>query len=258
MFDYAAVPPLRELGAWFGLIGLILALGCDPGPEPGPSPADVALREDMAQADLVDQGPTQMEPPDAAPDASANVDMFAAADMSPAAPDLAVEADMSSGACEPVLGVPEPLPVCATESPCVGMREQDITTASDPPSCQGSRPGTLRFRDGPPRTWEDAGGVTRYACVYTPAEATSSAPRPLLVWLHGGDDDADSAYDGTTLRARAEDVALSGDEAQPGFVLASVQGRNLEWEELSGLSVHAGAPGHQARMLEYLSQFSAR
>jgi len=59
---------------------------------------------------------------------------------------------------------------------CGPFGDSPQTVVSDPvPICLG---GT---RLGP---WNDSDSTPRYACLYTPAAASSSNPLPMLVWLH--------------------------------------------------------------------------
>jgi poly(3-hydroxybutyrate) depolymerase len=69
------------------------------------------------------------------------------------------------------------LPRCAiAASGCTPFGNPPQTLISDPvPLCVG---GT---RLGP---WNDSNGTARYACLYTPASASTKNPLPLLVWIH--------------------------------------------------------------------------
>lgn len=138
-------------------------------------------------------------------------------------------------ACDPAVGLSDPLAVCSEASPCtrliVSAGSTPITTPSDVPTCVASaeRGG---YDDGAPQTWIDADGNTRYACVYVPPTASASARVPLVVFWHGAGSHADDAYTGTSLRGRAPSYDLSGDAARAGFALVSIQGRNLHWPTL--------------------------
>ena len=83
------------------------------------------------------------------------------------------------------------------------------------------------FSDGPPMTWTDTNGDTRYACVHVPSSASAVAKVPLLVFLHGSHGGADDLYNATSLRSKADTFVLSTVAGRLGFVIASVQGRNL-------------------------------
>ncbi len=136
--------------------------------------------------------------------------------------------------CNPTTGLAAPLKVCSPDDPCVGpapeLTRTPITTASVKPACHTTAAGAPAFDDGPPLEWTDPAGVVRYACLYRPPSASPAAPRPLVVWLHGGGGGlADGVYNHTTLRAKAESFDLTGDCRRPGFFLLSVQGRNLHY-----------------------------
>lgn len=140
----------------------------------------------------------------------------------------AKEACHEDAGCHPELGTLSPFPVCSAAEPCTEAREP-VTTASDVPAC-----GRFWLSDGPPLTWTDSNGLERYSCVFTPSDAGPINRRPLIIWLHGGYDDADSVYDATNFRAHAEDYVF--ENGRVGFVLASVQGRNLRWAEYTGVN----------------------
>jgi poly(3-hydroxybutyrate) depolymerase len=73
-------------------------------------------------------------------------------------------------------------------------------------------------------------GFTRHACIYRPSGASTTSKRPLILWFHpGGDGSADLAGSETGLLAKAESYDLTGDPTRPGFILVSVQGRNLRF-----------------------------
>ncbi|MBI5895554.1 MAG: hypothetical protein HZB24_05950, partial [Desulfobacterales bacterium] len=73
-------------------------------------------------------------------------------------------------------------------------------------------------------------GFTRHACIYRPSGASATSKRPLILWFHpGGEGSADLAGSEAGLLAKAESYDLTGDTARPGFVLVSVQGRNLRY-----------------------------
>lgn len=151
--------------------------------------------------------------------------------------DVGSEADASTAsyACDPSVGLVEPLAVCSASEPCTRLiataGSTPITTPSEVPTCTASaaRGG---FSDGAPRTYVDADGVTRYACVYVPPSATSTTRVPLVLFWHGAGAHADDVYTGTSLRMRAPSYDLTGDAARTGFALVSIQGRNLHWPTL--------------------------
>ena len=140
--------------------------------------------------------------------------------------------------CNPTTGLDAPLPVCTPEFPCTNVARElgqsVLTTSSERPVCRTSsnaqQAGRLPFDDGEPLEWTDPAGVPRYACLFWPPGASPASPRPLVVFLHGGGaGTASTVYDFTSLRAKAESYDLSGDPARSGFVLLSIQGRNLHY-----------------------------
>lgn len=130
-------------------------------------------------------------------------------------------------------GAPAPLAVCTQANPCTRPAKElnvsEITQPSSVPVCRTTAPGRAIYDDGAPRRAVDADGVDRYACWYRPSGASASAPRPLVIFLHGGGGgNAGDVYNFTSLRTKAESYIL-GDVARPGFFLVSVQGRNLHY-----------------------------
>jgi predicted esterase len=134
--------------------------------------------------------------------------------------------------CEGRTGLPSPLPVCTRASPCADLKHATVDEPEQPPpSCSPKRGKSFQAYDGPPLTWNDpsSGVSTQRACVYRPPGASPSKPRALLVFLHGSGGNADHMYDLTELREKAETSSLSGGSGDPGFFLASAQGRNLHF-----------------------------
>lgn len=115
----------------------------------------------------------------------------------------------------------------APASPCLHQKGHEVVTASDRPRCAVSVRHRRRVDDGSPYEWRDAQGTPRYACYYVPAGASRVSPRPLLIWLHGGEGSAEDLYNHTSLREKAHSFALGGGER--GFVLVAVQGRNIHY-----------------------------
>jgi len=136
-------------------------------------------------------------------------------------------------ACGPSIGATEPLPLCTAADPCVELPSTDdrdeIVEAWDAPTCTTTDPDRPAFDDGPAAQWTDTDGVVRSSCLFAPDGAGPDSRRPLVVFLHGAFGSADNLYDATSLRSKAPDFDLSGDSSRPGFVLLSVQGRNLHW-----------------------------
>jgi poly(3-hydroxybutyrate) depolymerase len=104
--------------------------------------------------------------------------------------------------------------------------EAQCTAYGDPPAtlianivplCTG---GT---RLGP---WNDADGTPRYACLYEPEAASSSAPLPMLVFIHPSLVTADSLWESTNLLDYIDTYDLSGVASRPGFIILAPEGRD--------------------------------
>jgi poly(3-hydroxybutyrate) depolymerase len=135
------------------------------------------------------------------------------------------------GDCNPVSGFGAPLPTCSAADPCdrpLDPARGRITRPTEVPRCRTTNPAYPPFDDGAPSRRAGIDGTARYACAYAPPDAATT-PRPLLLFFHGSSGTADAVYDATLLRQKAETYDLSGDPRAPGFVLVSVQGRNLHW-----------------------------
>jgi poly(3-hydroxybutyrate) depolymerase len=138
--------------------------------------------------------------------------------------------------CNGKTGLPSPLPVCTKDAPCTNLKREKITEPEQPaPACAPKKSRSFAAHDGPPLTWSDpaSGAASRQACAYKPPRATAAEPRPLLVFVHGSEGNADSVYDMTELRAKAETFPLGGSAAAPGFFFASMHGRNLHFRGTS-------------------------
>ncbi len=135
--------------------------------------------------------------------------------------------------CTSDVGVVEPLASCSEAAPCTEVSSTDdrtsIDQASEVPLCASTEEDRPAFDDGPPELWTDPDGVVRATCRYTPDGAGPDSLRPLVVFMHGAFGSADDVYDFTSLRTKAPLFDLTGDGDRPGFVLLSVQGRNLHW-----------------------------
>jgi predicted esterase len=81
-------------------------------------------------------------------------------------------------------------------------------------------PGCFRGQTLGP--WRDSDGTDRYACIYDYVSAQSTAPVPLVVFLHGSLASADSTLV-TGLIEKSRMADLGG--AQPGFILLAPEGR---------------------------------
>ncbi len=144
-------------------------------------------------------------------------------------------ADTVNFTCDGATGLTAPAPVCSVSQPCenANIFNKDsntystatVTTASDTPLCRTTSSTLPYYNDGNPYLWTDDEGVSRYTCVFYPS--TSTAKLPALIYFHGGWGEAADVYDYTLLRDKAVSSSLSPSTA--GFILASVQGRNLNW-----------------------------
>lgn len=130
--------------------------------------------------------------------------------------------------CNSSTGLRAPLPACSSNAPCtrlaaeLGVAPPPITTPTITPTCDAGA-WDERFT-------QTVLGFTRHACIHRPPGASSLSKRSLVVWFHpGGNSPADLAETETGLIAKADSFDLTGDMARPGFILASVQGRNLHF-----------------------------
>ncbi len=127
--------------------------------------------------------------------------------------------------CAAATGLSAPLPTCTPATPCTRVAPelsvQSIETPTETPNC--AAPWS-------PRYTHSALGFTRHACIYRPPGASAASKRPLMLWFHpGGEGSADLAGSEAGLLAKASSYDLTGDAARPGFILVSVQGRNLRF-----------------------------
>jgi dienelactone hydrolase len=146
--------------------------------------------------------------------------------------------DLDCPSCDPAVGVSAPLPVCSVQRPCEHVLNlppyngETLTTSIDVPTCHTTdtdRIGLgLAYDDGAPKTWVDEDGLTRYHCEYR-GNATALAPRPLVIFVPGSGGNAANAYDYTRLREKAITYDLNSSLLRHGFVLVSIQARNLHW-----------------------------
>jgi predicted esterase len=96
------------------------------------------------------------------------------------------------------------------------------------PACKTVNASRPFYDDSPPLTWNDSvSGLTRAACVFRP---DAGSPLPLVLFFHGSTATADKVYDHTSLRTKASSFPL-GAGGTAGFVLASVEGRNIHWPD---------------------------
>lgn len=136
--------------------------------------------------------------------------------------------------CNPVTGLDAPLSTCdqvLCDRPATELGVDVVRGGTIVPLCRTeSRWGRPLFNDGPPLRFDQLPGVERSACHFEPPGTSPASPRPLVIFFHGGGGgSADDVYNHTSLRSKAVSFDLSGDPARPGFVLLSVQGRNLRY-----------------------------
>lgn len=160
--------------------------------------------------------------------------------------------------CDGVTGLCEGPQPCTPQRPCTEGIAGAVIEVSDPLEALPERCATVRwwrpeYDDGAPLTWVDEEtGLTRAACGYRHPDAEPSAPRPLLVYLHGSGGAANAIYDSSYLRDKAVSYDLSGDPARPGFHLLAHQGL---YQDVPG-STHA-APRLTLMLRDFDSPSSA-
>lgn len=133
--------------------------------------------------------------------------------------------------CNPMTGLPSALPVCTPSSPCTNLLHETITSPEQPPpTCAPKHARSFQAHDGPPLAWSDpsSGVATRHACVFRPRRSGATRA-PLVIFVHGSGGDADNVYDMTDLRRRAETSTIGAPGSEPGFLFASMHGRNLHF-----------------------------
>lgn len=153
-----------------------------------------------------------------------------------------VDDDKGGGICIEGVGLSHPSPTCSTDDVCTDLVPTyamfdppiaHIDTASDEPSCGTSQRGLSfgrpSYNDGAARQWKDADGIIRYWCEVRPMGTSIASPRPLVIWVTGSGGNASTLYDATSLRGKQQTFDISGDPARPGFILVSIQPRNLHW-----------------------------
>lgn len=152
------------------------------------------------------------------------------------------DGDHVDSICNPGIGLKHSSQICTINDICTDLIPSYaiynpaityIDTASDEPYCGTSELGTTlgrpNYYDGVARKWKDAEGVDRYWCETRPAGTSSASPRPLVIWITGSGGGAGVVYDKTSLRTKQQSFDLTGDPERPGFILVSIQPRNLHW-----------------------------
>ncbi len=135
--------------------------------------------------------------------------------------------------CDPAIGMVAPLPTCYPERVCErvlpipGRDLEPIEVPTRIPLCATSPFNDHHgpWRDEGPRHFTDRDFLTRRYCVRN--DDAEAGPMPLVLFFHGTSGGANDVYDHTHLPQKADTYDLGGPE--PGFVLLSVQGRNLHW-----------------------------
>jgi poly(3-hydroxybutyrate) depolymerase len=133
-------------------------------------------------------------------------------------------------------GLCAPLSTCSVAAPCDDAAADASVSASETiPNCatkQNDQPPRPQYTD-PRFTWiNPLSGEARTACVYSP---DGGQQLPLVVFFHGSLASADMVYDDTSLRTKAMSFPLG---TTTGFVLASVQGRNIHWPDTHNEGTH--------------------
>jgi hypothetical protein len=121
--------------------------------------------------------------------------------------------------CDPTIGSIAPAPVCAPDLSCVDLPPTyafldppvfRIATPSDQPvRVTGDRElGLSRpaYDDGPPKTWIDDDGVTRFRCEALPSGTMPPSGWPLVVWMPGSGGHAASLYEYDVVARKGADL----------------------------------------------------
>lgn len=142
---------------------------------------------------------------------------------------------VASSSCNSSTGLREPLPECSPETPCTRVASElgvpMINTSEVIPACDS-------------QSWDErltltVMGASRHACIIRPSQASSISRRPLVVWFHpGGAGSADTVELETQLLSKAPVFDLTNDVSNPGFILLSIQGRNLRFPTASPRDGH--------------------
>ncbi|MBS2015926.1 MAG: hypothetical protein JST00_23765 [Deltaproteobacteria bacterium] len=181
------------------------------------SPTGIALGTILSIAACSSKEEIAPEPPPTATDAGAD----AALEPEGAPPVDAGNDVTAADVCSPSLGLSRPLPACSNETPCdrpaPELKGEILRVASTPPTC----PSAMQLDTS------DVAGFRRYACIRSPASATTATKRPLVLWFHPGGEGADNVAE-TQLVSRAATYEL-GAPGDQGFHLVVVQGRNLRF-----------------------------
>ena len=144
--------------------------------------------------------------------------------------------------CIPDSGLENPINECSVEEPCINLL--GLYSLSNPPTtklegrsqlsqCKTLLSSTIRgykyFDDGPPKSIYLGVGDVRQWCEFRPSYISFDNPKPLVIFFTGSGGSALTVYNSTSLRDKAQNSILSTDVNNKGFVLMSVQARNLHW-----------------------------
>lgn len=153
-------------------------------------------------------------------------------------------ADSIAWQCNSKVGLVSPAPVCSKEDPCKNLLPTYLflkppvsvidSASQGKPLCgtspRGKRVGRPIYNDGEPKAVVTGiDNMTRYYCEYDPPIASKKAATPLVIFVHGSGGYGGSLYDTVSLRNKAIDYNLANDPQKNGFVLISLQSRNLHW-----------------------------
>jgi pimeloyl-ACP methyl ester carboxylesterase len=106
---------------------------------------------------------------------------------------------------------------CAAEGGEPGKRSERIEGR---PACRRARFLESRDPDSTPR----------YGCVFEPADLAKKKPLPLVVFLHGEDDDPTAVSKKTRLLGRYKSFDMRGDPQRTGFVVLAPQARRFTYK----------------------------
>lgn len=74
----------------------------------------------------------------------------------------------------------------------------------------------------------DNTNIQHFACLYEPPAASSGNPLPLIVFLHGTAQNADTAAQATNLLQFLKTANVTDDQSRPGFILLAPGSRKLK------------------------------
>ncbi len=145
--------------------------------------------------------------------------------------------------CDKGKGLALPVEMCSSANPCEDLLPtypllhppiRIIDQQTFVPACKtgerGIRFGKGVYNDGAPKVWFDNKlKLNRYWCEFKPPGTSIIKKKPLVVFIHGSGGTAQGVYDATSLRGKASLFNLNGNIKNKGFILVSVNSRNLHW-----------------------------